>query len=263
MVLFSLISALLIGRGENQSQNAYFLFVLEDASVQSAVMGNLSGSGSFMSGVTAASSFFMLSTLAKEALTGKAAPTFFGRVKRMFLEVDTFKLLIMTVLSIVCSFLDTGLLGFWGKFLSSFLVLFWIVGLILFPAQTKAADYVILAAALGFVENLIPVPELEGIVGFSACLGITLVRIVLFSLIAWLIASFQLRKDRAKGKLFQITFMDIFIFLVRISEQGLRGLMKTAPAGNDEQDARFLVSLVQKSDTWLQKLLKIPAKETE
>lgn len=263
MVLFSLGSALLMGRGENNTQNTYFLFVLDDDAVQSAVMGNLSGSGSFMAGVTAASSFFMLSTLAKEALTGKAAPTFFGRVKRMFLEVDTFKLLAMTLLSIVCSFLDTGVLGFWGKFLSSFLVLFWIVGLILFLAETKALDYAIHAAALGFVENLIPVPQLAGVGGFLAGLGITVVRIVLFSLIAWLIAGFQLRKDSSKSKLFRITFMDIFIFLVRISEQGLRGILKTAPAGSDEQDVRFIVALVQKSDAWLQKLLKAPAKETE
>lgn len=263
MVLFSLVSALVVGRGENDTQNTYFLFVLDDSAVQSAVMGNLSGSGSFMAGMTAASSFFMLSTLAREALTGKAAPSFFGRVKRMFLEVDTFKLLAMTLVSIVCSFLDTGILGFWGKFLSSFLVLFWIVGLILFLAETKALDYLIHAAALGFVENLIPVPELTGVGGFLASLGVTAVRIVLFALIAWLIAGFQLRKGSGKSKLFQITFMDIILFIVRVSEQGLRGLMKTAPAGGDEQDVRFIVSLVQKSDAWLQKLLKVPAKETE
>lgn len=268
--ILTLVASLIMGMGQEKVQSDYFMLVLDDEVVQSAATGFLSGGG-FLAGVTAASSFFVLSNLAQESLTGTGASTFRGRFRRMIFDVDTIKLLIMTVTCTLFSLLTAGgEMEFLEKLISAVLVLLWGISMIMFLVNTNMTGYLLHFVTMGFVERLIPLPQTSGVIGILLAILVTLVRIGLFSAIALMIANYDLRRsnqsqpksDSLSARIGNATFMDAILLLIRVSDMGLKGLRKDTKPTDDEEFAKFIVSLAQKADGFLQKLLS-PLKVTD
>lgn len=257
--LLALVGGLLTGLGRGDVQGEYLLFVADDETVQGLLEGSVNGSG-FFSGVTEASSFFVLSTMAAEALRQRDLPSFRQRCRRVFLDLDTFKLLIMTVASILVGFLGSGSeRSFLGNLLNTAMIILWLVSMVSFLADTLVWPYLLNFFTLGFLERLIPMPEFGGIGGLGLSLLVALVRIVAFGVVAVMIAQHDIHRTEPVGvfaplrrRIAQATFLDLIICLERLCENGLFGLKKKS---HDEDDMRFVVRMAKKVDDFLEKLL--------
>ena len=173
--------------------SGFFSFVSEeDAS------GGVSGFAlSAISGLTGASSYFVLSTFAQESLKAEKRLSLAERVKRMLHDSDTRKLLIMTVLCLAVGFTSGSYKGTLAYCFSTGCYILWAVSMLLFLKDTKLLWYCMNYSMMLFMEYAVPSPE---IVGFgSAALSVLAlaVRILLFSFVAMLIGyEFWLQERR-------------------------------------------------------------------
>ena len=266
--LLSLGGTLLIVPQSSGIQNHYFLFALDDEQVQSIATGSLSGSGSFLSGITEAASFYVLITMAEELLSSKSKHTPAERFRRMFLETDTVKLMFMTLICIVTGFLSSG-----GKatllttFVNTVLFVLWLISSLLFLADTAVLPYVIIFSSLGFIERILPLPEVSGFLALVYPL-IIIARILLFSVVSVMIANYQInrKKDVSLGIpvtksgrptfshiIWNATFLDVILLLLRIGEYGLKAFRKKAPASSDERDIIQIVALAKMGNDYIEK----------
>lgn len=276
--LLSLGGALLMGGRSGEVQNSYFLFALDDEQVQAIATGSLSSGGSFFSGVTEAASFYVLITMAEEMISGKGGNKPAARLRRMFLEADTVKLLCMTLICIL-----TALLSFGGKMnplvllANTALILLWLMAALLFLADTAILPYAMIFASLGFIERILPMPEVPGYLALVYPL-IVAARILLFSVAAVMIANYQIHRKQATGQtpcvtktgrptfshmIWNVTFMDAVLLILRLGAHGLRAFSKKTPASAEEEDLVYIVTLVKKCNDYIEKGIERVTKAME
>lgn len=265
MFLLTLAASLFMGMFRSGGQNSYFLFVMDDPSVQGVATGSITGSG-FFGGVTAASSFYILSTMAEEYLSGSGEQSRTKRLSRMFLELDTAKLLMMSVLGMAVSMLSLGKDSLLESVVNGVLIIFWLMSMLLFLADTQIVDFLVNFAVMGFVERLIPMPEMTGFLGLLLAVLATVVRMGLFALVALLIGNFQIYRRRQEAtaqnsirgllwlRITHVTFLDMLRWISRMSELGLKAL-NIKEKSTEEEDLVLLVHWCRKADDFLDKRL--------
>lgn len=266
--LVSLAGSILMPSQSGGMQNTYFLFVLDDAQVQSLATGALVSGSSFFSGVTEAASFFVLVTMAKEFLSGSTRNNLHIRLRRMFLELDTFKLLIMTLSCLLIGILTGGDKdNFFATLITLPLFVLWIISGLLFLADTQVLPYMIIFASMGFIERILPIPELTGMAA-AIIPGIVGLRIILFAGVALLIANYQRHRQANIGTqvthngrptfsyiLWNATFLDLFCFILRIGEKGLLAFTKLGGPGKEEAELIEWVTLAKVADAYINRFL--------
>ena len=260
--LLSLGGALLMGSRSGAVQNSYFLFTLDDEQVQAIATGSLSGRGSFFSGVTEAASFMVLIHMAEELLSGANRYKPGERFRRMFLETDTVKLLVMTLICIVTGLVSAGdKMNLLTLLINTVMIGLWLISTLLFIADTTVLPYVIIYASLGFIEGILPFPEGSGALALTYPLIIA-ARILLFSVVAVMIAHYEIRRKRAMQqtstgrptfsyRLWNTTFMDLLVLILRLGELGLRAFSKKAPATAEEKDLLQLAAWARKGNDYI------------
>lgn len=270
--LLCLGGSLLMGLRSSDVQNSYFLFMMDDEQVQSLATGSLTGGGSFFSGITGAASFYVLITMAEELLSGKTRQEPREQLRRMFLERDTVKLMLMTLVSIAAGFLSYGGRQTLFSFLvDTVLILLWAISALLFLADTAMLPYLIIYTTLGFIERILPLPEVTGFLVLSYPL-IMIARILLFSVVSVMIADHQRNQKREISQNYQAagvlptifscviwsaTFLDALCLLLRFADRSSSS-REDSSAGSDEEDLLFIVALAKVGndfiDQWIDKI---------
>lgn len=191
-LLSSLIMLLINDEGDALLTHAYFLYILEDSLSDNLATGFLSQSGNFMSGITSASSYFVLSSLALESLLETEEVSIKERIKRMFFDKDTFRLLIMTLLCILVPLISNGNQEQLALRLMFYvLVISWLLSVFSFLKETQVIPYLFNYLTLTFLETMVPVPEMSSFGSFFLAVVAIIVRILLFSSVAMMIAYLQ------------------------------------------------------------------------
>lgn len=262
--VLTLAASMLMARGETQS--SYLMFVLGDSLVESISTGVYSASDNFLGDITGASSYYLLITVAEEYLTGKGGATFKARFRRMFFSNDSVKMMAMALFFCLFSaFAHGGSL--FDRFLSALCLPLWLISTILFLADTKAIPYLIGFAVMGFAERLLPVPEAAGFLPFLQGLGMSLLRVLAFSVVALLAAYYNLTRQvlgestERRGKrylinrFFSFTLMDLCSALDYAT--GFGSFLKELffPVVREEDDYQLAVHYARKADAYLTKLL--------
>ena len=177
------------------AMNGYFVFVTES---EGGGIGNLGMEA--LTGLTTASSYFVLSTLAQDTLEKEEKASFGARLKRMLFDADTGKLLIMTVLCLVSSLCSGLLNGFVGTAFTLGCGVVWALSLFAFLKDTRLLWYTTNYAVMTMMEMAVPAPAITGV--GSALLAVLLlaIRIGLFAFVAMLIGyDHHLQKLRAEA----------------------------------------------------------------
>lgn len=267
-----LAGSLLMGLRSHDAQNSYFLFMMDDEQVQSLATGSLTGGGSFLSGITGAASFYVLITMAEELLCGNNRHAPREQLRRMFLERDTVKLMLMTLVCILSSFLSFGSRQtIFSLLIDTALILLWIISALLFLADTAILPYAIIYTTLGFIERLLPMPEVTGFLTLSYPL-IMVARILLFSAVSLMIADHQINQQRERDRNYQatgrnpsllstliwnITFLDVLVLILSIG-QSRSSSDKDEPVHSDAEDLVFIALLAKRGndmiDQWIDKI---------
>ena len=168
-----------------------------------------------VAGLTAASSYFVLSTMAQESLEKDAARkealekgeqpvaeealTLRKKVERLLFDSDTKKLLVMTVLCLVASVFSGVADGRTGKIFVLVCIAVWVVSAFLFIKETGVLWYAANYAVMSMVQLAVPIPAVTGVIPALLAVVLLAVRIVLFTAVALLIGMDHYQKAlRAK-----------------------------------------------------------------
>jgi len=175
----------------------YFLFVTDgDASG-----GLISLANQGLSSLTAASAYYILSSLAFNSLkNGSESLSFVQKLKRMFFGSDTKQILIMTAVCILSMLVST----IWGGIVSVIFFLaagiIWLISLLAFLRETKFILYFMNFAVYGLLEAAIPMPDLTGIAAIPLTVLTISLRVVLYSFVAMIIGHTLLADEIVANK---------------------------------------------------------------
>lgn len=185
MVSFSSDSSSAVAQG-------YFMYVLEDSLNDNIATGFLSQDSTFISGFTAASSYFVLSSMALELLQKNETPPLKTRIRRMFLDKDTIILLVMTLSCVIFSILPEGA-GSQGaaKWIVFGMGIVWLVSFFAFLKETQIVPYLLNYVTLTFLETILPFPAITNVTTGVLGVGVIILRIIAFASVAMMIAYMQ------------------------------------------------------------------------
>lgn len=211
VMLFTMIGTVILlavanGFGGDLVTQGYFYYILDGSLDSADAAGFLSGDGAFIGGLTAASSYMVLSEMALESLTENERSTFLSSLKKMFFSKDSLQLLIMTVICIVVSAIPLPewdsearfTSDLWSGLASEYLPIIillavmglgWLVSLISFVVKTKFLPFLLNFFTLYFVEMIIPIPSLTNAGTVFFAIGAILLRVIVFSVISMMIAT--------------------------------------------------------------------------
>ena len=183
---------------------SYFFYVMESGSpavteISAQVIGMLSS-------LTAASSYFVLSSIAweffkeQEISESLQKVSFFQRFKRMLFEKDTIRLLVMTMLCIAVMLMPSLAAEQTSLLFMAVLAILWLISLVSFLRQTNFMMFFLTYTVLNLFEKAIHLPEITGVESMVWMILLVLLRLILFSFMALCVGFNMYTVERLNGQ---------------------------------------------------------------